>query len=144
MQLREVMTSQVRAISPEATIGDAAGQMADLDVGALPVAEDSRPIGILTDRDIVVRGIARSADPSTTAVRDVMTQGVECMSEDRTVHEAARLMEARQIRRILVVDAENRLRGIVSLGDLAAYTGDRKLCGEVLEKVSEPAAPAHS
>jgi CBS domain-containing protein len=124
MQLREIMSHKEK--------------MRGLDVGSLPVCQDDRLIGMVTDRDITIRGIAEGRQPDQTSVQEVMTGEVVSVLEDQDVEEAANLMEERQIRRLPVVDHEQRLVGIVSLGDLAVYAGDTRLSGEVLERVSEP------
>jgi CBS domain-containing protein len=152
MQLKEIMTRWdevirpdatrgIEVIRPDATIKAAADKMRYLDLGALPVCDGDRLVGMLTDRDIAVRAAAEGWDPMKTQVRDVMTPEVVFCFEDEDVEEAARLMEERQIRRLLILNREERLVGVVSLGDLAVGTGDERLAGEVLEHVSEPAAP---
>jgi predicted transcriptional regulator len=94
---------------------------------------------MLTDRDIVIRAVADGRDPMTTTVAEAMTAQVVHCREDQDVREAARMMEQHQVRRLLVVDHEGRMVGIVSLGDIALTTGDDQLAGETLERVSEPA-----
>jgi CBS domain-containing protein len=111
------------------------------DIGALPVCEDDRVVGVVTDRDITVRATAEGRGPKKTKVRDVMTWDIVCVPEDQTVQDAARLMEERQVRRVLVLNHDQRLVGIVSLGDLAVGTGQERLAGEVLKRVSEPSGP---
>jgi CBS domain-containing protein len=142
MIVREVMTANVECIRPGDTLRTAAVKMRDLNVGALPVCgENDRLAGMLTDRDIIVRAIAGSADPATTQVRQVMTPEVVYCFDDDDISEAALLMEQHQIRRLIVLDQQKRLVGILSLGDLAVKAGDDQLSGEALEQVSEPAAP---
>jgi CBS domain-containing protein len=141
MQLKDVMTREVEVIRPDATLHEAAEKMKTLDVGPLPVCDRDRLVGMITDRDITVRATAQGWVPGLTKVRDVMTQDVTYCFEDQDVEEAARLMEEKQIRRLVVLNRDKRLVGIVSLGDLAVRTGDEELAGEVLEEVSEPAAP---
>src|SRR5687768_819517 len=139
MQLKDVMTRDVEVIQPDATLQQAAEKMEELDVGPLPVCDGNRLVGMLTDRDITVRATSMGQDPNATRVRDVMTRDVVYCFEDQDVREAARVMEAKQIRRLVVLDQDKRLVGIVSLGDLAVDTGDERLSGEILERVSEPA-----
>ena len=136
MQVNEVMTRGVECVSPDATLQEAARKMKDLDVGPLPVCDKDRLAGILTDRDIVVRAVAEGRDPRSAHVRDVMTPDVVYCFEDQDVQEAARLMEEKQVRRLVVLDRAKRLVGIVSLGDLAVQTSDRDLAGKALEEVS--------
>jgi len=109
-------------------------------VGPLPICDNDRLVGMLTDRDITVRAVAEGKDPRATRVRDVMTEGVCYCFEDDDVADAARLMKENQIRRLLVLDRNKRLAGIVSLGDLAVETGDEHLAGQTLERVSQPTA----
>jgi CBS domain-containing protein len=141
MQLREIMTLDVAVTRPDATLAEAAEQMKALDVGLLPVCDGDYLVGMLTDRDITVRAAAAGSDPTTTLVVDTMTPDVVSCYADQEVEEAARVMQQKQIRRLLVLDRDQRLVGIVSLGDLALQTGDQQLAGEVVERVSEPSAP---
>ena len=141
MQLKEVMTRNVEVIGPDATLEDAASRMDVLDIGPLPVCENDRLVGMITDRDITVRSTAMGEDPKTTHVRDAMSKNVLYCHEDDDVREAARIMESKQIRRLPVLNRDDQLVGIVSLGDLAVWSRDQQLSGEVLERVSEPAEP---
>jgi CBS domain-containing protein len=141
MELKNVMTRRVEVIHPDATLQEAAQEMKARDVGPLPVCDGDRLKGMLTDRDITVRATAEGRDPKTTRVCEVMTSEVVCAREEQSVQEAARLMEDQHIRRLLVLNCDKRLVGIVSLGDLALGTGDEQLAGEVLRRVSEPSGP---
>ena len=122
-KISEVMTRRVHVISPEATIQEAAQEMRGGDFGMLPVGENDRMIGSISDRDIVVRAIAEGKETSTR-VRDVMTEGIVWAYEDDSVEEAARLMSEHQVRRLPVVNGEKRLVGIVALGDFAVESRD--------------------
>lgn len=141
MQIKDLMTSNVEVIHPEAMLQDAAKKMKDIDVGSLPVCDGQRLVGTLTDRDITIRAVAEGRNPQATAVRDVMTPQVIYCFEDQTVEEAARMMKEKQIRRLPIISRDKRLVGIVSLGDLAVDTHDEVMAGETLTKVSEPARP---
>jgi CBS domain-containing protein len=141
MQLKDVMTRDVAVVRPEATLQEAAGHMKALDVGVIPVCDGEHLMGMLTDRDITVRATATGRDPRTTHVRDVMTPDVVYCFEDQDMAEAQRLMQERQIRRLLILNRDKRLAGVVSLGDLAVKAGADKVGGAVLERVSEPAQP---
>ena len=141
MRLHQVMTRDVRCIDPEATLMEAARMMRDEDIGSIPVVRDGRPIGMLTDRDMVIRALAEGRDCRTTQVRDIMTGEVTCCREDERLEDAAEIMEHRQIRRLLVLDGDDRLCGIVSLGDLAVRTGHDLISEEVLEEVCKPGHP---
>ena len=136
MKVKDVMTRAVEVVRPETTLQEAATKMKSLNVGSIPVTDGDRVMGIVTDRDIVVRGIAEGRDPRTTRVQDVMTHDVVSCTVDDDVKDVARLMKQHQIRRLVVVDDGKRLAGIVSLGDIAVDTGDDKMSGDVLEKVS--------
>jgi CBS domain-containing protein len=140
MKVKDVMTRDVEKIAADNFLKDAASMMRSLDVGALPVCENDKLVGIITDRDIAVRGVAAGLDPSQATVRDVMTESVCWCYEDDDVQKAAKFMEEHQIRRLPVFDKSNRAVGIVSLGDLATRQRDDQLSGEVLERVSEPPA----
>jgi CBS domain-containing protein len=141
MKVKDIMTSNVECVWPEDTLQEAALKMKEMGIGPLPVCDRLHIVGMLTDRDIAIRGVAAGRDPRSTKVRDVMTCEVIRCFEDEEVEEAERLMQSRQVRRILVVNRDERLVGIVSLGDLAAETGNPQRVGEVLQDVSEPAMP---
>ena len=141
MQVKEVMTRDVEIISPHSTLQEAAALMKKLDVGPLPVCQDDRLVGVVTDRDITVRATAEGQDPWGTRVRDVMSTKVVSCFDDQEVEEAAALMRKNEVRRLLVLDRNKRLVGIVSLGDLAVKAGDEQSAGDTLEHVSTPAKP---
>jgi CBS domain-containing protein len=138
MQLREIMTENVVVVRPDAPIREAAQKMKDRDVGPLPVCDGERLVGMLTDRDIVVKAVAEGCDPESTKVADAMTPDVAYCFEDQDTAEAMRLMERHQIRRLPIVSREKRLVGIVSIGDLARKEDDEMRVAETLREVSEP------
>lgn len=138
MRVRDVMTRGVECIGPDASIQEAGRKMKDLNVGPLPVCENDRLAGFITDRDIVIRGVCEGCDNRTTKVRDLMTHQIVYCFEDDDVGEAARMMQDKQIRRLAVLDGNKRLVGIVSLGDLAVEAHDEHLTWQTLERVSEP------
>jgi len=138
MQVHEAMTRGVECVRPDDTLQDVAQRMKDLGVGALPVCENDRLVGIITDRDITVRATAEGEDPWTGRVHEFMTRGITYCFEDQDIIEGARLMKQNQLRRLVVLNRAKRLVGIVSLGDLAVETGDEPLTGEALEAISEP------
>ena len=140
MKVHEIMTAHARCVGPDNTLVEAAGLMRELDVGALPVCDDDRLAGMVTDRDLALRGIADGRDPNTTAVRDVMSPGVVYVFADQPVEEVVRVMEERQIRRVPVLNREKRLVGIVSLGDIA-ISSNPAFSGMALRDVSEPRQP---
>jgi CBS domain-containing protein len=139
MKVRDVMTRGVECVRPETTVQEAAAKMKALNVGPMPVGEGDRVTGILTDRDIVLRVVAEGRDARATRVQEVMTRDVFTVAEEDDVKDAARVMKEQQVRRVLVVGADRRLAGIVSLGDIAVDAGSDKLSGDVLEKVSRSA-----
>ena len=138
MLVKDVMTKGAECVTPSTSLQEAASKMKALDVGPLPVCEGDHLVGMITDRDITVRATAEGLPPRLGQVRDVLTPEVVYCFEDQDVEEAARLMKELQIRRLVVLDRDKRLVGIVSLGDLAVETGDKRLAGERLEHVSLP------
>jgi CBS domain-containing protein len=137
MLVKFIMTLDVEWVLPETSIQEAAARMKSLDVGSIPVCgAKGKIVGVLTDRDLAIRATAEGLDPTTTKVRDVMTKDVVYCYEDQDVENAVNLMEALQIRRLIVLNRQNRLAGIVSLGDLAVRANEKK-AGEVLKEVSE-------
>jgi CBS domain-containing protein len=138
MKLSTIMTGGIETILPQASLAEAAKKMASQDIGSLPVcAEPRRVVGIITDRDITVRAVARGMDPNQTRVEEVMTRDVLCCSSEAEVEDACQLMEKRQVRRLLVTGQDDTPVGIVSLGDIALCLRESQ-SGEVLKKVSEP------
>ena len=136
-QLKDLMSRDVRVIDPEMSIGEAAIQMRDGDFGMLPVGEDDRMIGTISDRDIAIRAIAEGKD-SDTKVRDVMTEGIAWAYEDDSVEKAALIMSERQVRRLPVVNRNKRLVGIVALGDFAVESSEIKPAAQALSEISKP------
>ena len=134
---KELMSRDVKLISPDETIKVAAQHMLNGDFGMLPVTENDRMIGAISDRDIAIRAVAQGKD-GTTKVRDVMTPGVVWAYENDSVDVVAKLMGERQIRRLPIVDADKRLVGIVALGDFAVVSADIKTAGETLSEISKP------
>ena len=144
MKIKEVMTRAVETVRPDQSIQEAAAKMKSLDVGPMPVTEGDRLVGMITDRDIVIRAVADGRDARTTKVRDAMTTDVVSCREDDDVKDAAKKMKDRQIRRLVVVDGAQKVCGIVSLGDIAVDTHNDKMSGDVLEQVSRPSHQATS
>lgn len=137
-RIKDVMTSPVSCISPDASARDAAQRMRELDIGSIVVCQGDKPVGIVTDRDITVRCTALGLDCSTTRVSALMSREIVTVQEDSTTKEAERLMEERQVRRVIAVDDRGRLRGIVALSDIVGV--DRGMTGRIVEKVTEPAS----
>ncbi len=137
-QLKDLMSRDVKVISPDMSIQDAAIKMRQGDFGMMPVGENDRMIGTLSDRDIAIRAVADGMDASTK-VRDVMSEGIAWAYEDDSVEQAAKIMSERQVRRLPVVDRNKRLVGIVALGDFAVESSDIQPVAEALSEISKPA-----
>jgi len=136
MKVREVMTRNVQTVRPDQRVQDAASFMLNADAGSIPVTQDDRLIGMITDRDIAVRGIAKGYGPDTP-VRELMTDDLVIVHIDDSIEDAASKMSDAQVRRLPVVDEQERLCGIVSLGDLTREA-DNDCATEALEGVSQP------
>jgi CBS domain-containing protein len=137
MRIQDVMTAEVTFVRPDTPILEIARKMRDGDIGATPVVEDERLVGMVTDRDLVVRVIAEGGDVRTKTARDAMSPGILYCFVDESVEAVLENMGDQQIRRLPVVDREKRLVGVVSLGDLA-LSGKRKAAGEALQEISQP------
>jgi CBS domain-containing protein len=142
MRADEVMTRDVVSVRPDAMVREAARMMDELNVGALPVCDGWRLVGIVTDRDIVVRSTADGMRPDATPVQAVMTGEVCWCFEDDPVEKIEEAMAQRQIRRMPVVDRDKRLVGMIALGDLA--TDRAPGAGEALRRISQPSEPDRS
>lgn len=140
-QLKDLMSRDVKIISPDMTIGDAARKMRDGDFGMMPVGENDRMIGTISDRDIAIRAVAEGKGASTK-VRSVMSEGVSWVYEDESVEQAATIMSERQVRRLPVVDRDKRLVGIVALGDFAVESSEIRPAAQALSEISKPSQPA--
>ncbi len=138
MQLvRELMSRDVKVISPDMTIGDAAKRMRDGDFGMMPVGENDRMVGTISDRDIVIRAVAEGKEGGTK-VRDVMSEGIVWVYEDDSVDQVASIMSKHQVRRLPVVNREKRLVGIVALGDFAVESSEIQPAAKALAEISKP------
>ncbi len=140
MKVRDVMTKSVAVIRPEATIKEAATIMQQHNVGSIPVVDTNGLVGIVTDRDIVVRNIAAGQDPQSTPVKNVMTSQVTTVTPDEDVRAISQMMSTRQIRRVPVVENQ-RLVGMVSLGDIATTGATNIEASEALTEISKPSKP---
>ncbi|MDP1889403.1 MAG: CBS domain-containing protein [Gemmatimonadaceae bacterium] len=136
-KLKDVMSRDVQVISPDETIKEAAQHMRKGNFGMMPVGEDDRMIGAISDRDIAIRAVADGKGPSTT-VREVMSAGIVWAFEDDSVDDAVKIMSEHQIRRLPIVNADKRLVGIVALGDFAVVRSDIEAAGEALAEISKP------
>jgi CBS domain-containing protein len=137
MKVRELMTSDPATLAPEATLGEAATLMKQEDCGSIPIVQGGRLVGIVTDRDIVIRAIAAGKDPRSTRVSDVMSADPVTIGPDDDAKDAERLMADRQIRRLPVCD-DGKLSGILVLGQLARRERDEEKVGGTLKEISEP------
>ncbi|WP_448190308.1 CBS domain-containing protein [Azospirillum sp. sgz301742] len=141
MKIHDIMTRDVQTVSPGDTIRRAAQIMDELNVGVLPVCEGSALVGVVTDRDITVRATSAGLSPESCTVAEVMTDDPRYCYEDDPVSEVTRLMAGQQIRRVPVVDHNDALVGIVSLGDLAIDAKNTGAVSDALERISTPSQP---
>lgn len=136
-QLKDLMSRNVKVISPDVSIGEAAKEMRDGDFGMMPVGDADRMIGTISDRDIAIRAVALGLG-AETKVRDVMSKGVSSALETDTVADAVKIMSERQVRRLPVVDQDQKLVGIVALADLAVKDSESKPAAQALSEISKP------
>lgn len=136
-QLKDLMSRNVKVIGPDMTIADAAREMRDGDFGMMPVGDAEGMIGTISDRDIAIRAVAHGLG-GETRVRDVMSKGVSSAQDTDTVAEAVKIMGERQVRRLPVLDQDQRLVGIVALGDLAVKESENKPAAQALSEISKP------
>lgn len=136
MKVRDIMTTDVACAAPDTTLEEIATMMRDEDTGAIPIVDDEALVGIITDRDIVIRCIADGKDASECTAEDIITENLETIEPDDDVNEASQIMARRQIRRLPVVE-DGRLVGMLSLGDIAVKHEDDRQAGDTLESVSE-------
>jgi CBS domain-containing protein len=122
MQLREIMTTDVEVVRPETSVSQAAQKMLSIGVGALPVCEGQRLVGMVTDRNITIRATAYGHDPNTTPVRNYMSSDLICCFEDQDIKEAEELMRQRRVPRLPILTREKQIAGIVALDDLTSKT----------------------
>ena len=140
MKLKDVMTRKVFTSTPGTSVKEVAYQMKDLNVGAIPVIDGSKPVGIITDRDIVLRTVSEDKDPSSAKASDVMSVDLIFGTPEMDVDDASALMSRYRIRRLPVID-NNKLVGIVSLGDLAANPHLADEAADALQDISKPIGP---
>jgi CBS domain-containing protein len=140
MKVRDIMTKNVAYINPNSTVVEAAQLMQKHNVGSIPVCDQTGVIGIVTDRDIVVRNIAHGNNPQNTTVKDVMTSSVTTATPDMDVDAISKIMAVNQIRRVPVVE-NNMIVGMVALGDVAADNRFDTEASEALTEISRPANP---
>lgn len=136
MLVKEIMSTKALYLAPTSTLAEAAAKMREKNCGFIPVGENDRLIGAVTDRDITITAIAAGKDPNLTTLKDVMTKGIQYCFEKDDVKKVAKKMEQLRIRRLVVLDDNKRLTGVVSFGDIASKANDTKLSGEIAEEVS--------
>lgn len=136
MKVREAMHKGVEWVEPGTTVKALAQRMREHDIGAIPIGEKDRLVGMVTDRDIVVRGVSEEADCASLTARDVMTKGVVYCRDLEEVEDAVRIMEQKEIRRLPVLDENKRMVGMLSLGDVSHSTS-HEITGEVTAAVSD-------
>jgi len=135
--IRDLMTTNPQTVEPSTPIVEVARVMRDADVGPVPVVEGDRLIGLVTDRDIVVRVVADGNDPSSTTVGEIMSTDLVTVDPDQPLDEALRLMAAHQVRRLPVTEEDGRPVGIVAQADIARELGDDRATGQVVEEISQ-------
>jgi len=137
MKVREIMTTNVECVSPDAGLLELANKMKTLDVGFIPICESDRLVGTVTDRDIVIRGLAGGKSINTCKAQDIMTKDVFWCFEDEDVKEVASKMREKEVRRMLILNPEKRLVGVVSIGDISKV--EEKESGKTLKDITEAA-----
>ena len=135
MKVKDAMHKKAEWVSPDTSVGDIAKKMRDLDVGSIPVGENDRLIGMVTDRDIACRAVANGTDCSKLKARDVMTKGIVFCRDSEDLSDALRIMEDKKIRRLPVIDDNKRMVGMLSVGDVAR-AAPHALSGELMASVS--------
>lgn len=136
MLVKEIMSPKVETVGPDLSLQESARKMREMNVGSLPVWENSKLVGMITDRDISCRAVADGRDPATTKVREIMTKDITHCFDDQDCTDAAHLMEEKHIRRLAVLNRDNAMVGFLSVDDLARCSHD--LAGAVLEEASRP------
>jgi CBS domain-containing protein len=137
MKIQEVMTADVSYVRPDTSILEIARKMRDDDIGSVPVVDNDRLVGMVTDRDIVIRVLAEGRTMQSGTARDAMSPGILYCFDDESVEDVLDKMGDQQIRRLPVLNRDKRLVGVVSLGDLS-LAGKRKAAGEALQEISQP------
>ena len=139
MKVLHIMSRSVECVTPTTPIAKVAEKMRDLDIGFMPVCENDRLLGTVTDRDITIRSVAQGRDPRLASVSEIMTPSAFHCYEDEEVEEVGRQMQSKEVRRMLILDRQGHLTGIVSIGDIAKTSGEAGLAGETLGEIAEAA-----
>jgi CBS domain-containing protein len=138
-KLKDIMAQNVETAAPDMTLKECAEKMKRRNVGVLPVIEGKKPIGVITDRDITLRAVAEGANVNETTVRDVMTRELYSVYEDQTIKEACELMEQYKVRRLVVVNREGTVAGILTLNDVTVKAKDTRRSAQVLRRIAAAA-----
>jgi CBS domain-containing protein len=139
MNAKQIMSRNVVCITPSTPISKAAEKMRDLDIGFLPICESDRLVGTVTDRDITIRSVAQGRDPRLAAVSEIMTPTVFCCYEDDDIEQVGREMREKEVRRMVILNRQEELVGVVSLGDIAKTLSEQAVAGETLGDIAEAA-----
>ena len=139
MKIREIMNQKVEHADPTLPISKAAEKMRDLDIGFLPICENDKLIGTVTDRDITTKSVAQGRDPRLAPVSEIMRPEVFYCYDDQDVDEVARYMQEKEVRRMVILNRDKNLIGVVSLGDIAKLSVEREVAGETLGKIADAA-----
>jgi CBS domain-containing protein len=139
MKLKEIMAQNVETVGPDASLQETAEKMKRRNIGVLPVVEGKKVVGIITDRDITLRGVASGADVTKTKVREVMTREPSFAYEDQTINEACQLMEENKIRRLIVLNREGGLAGVLSLNDVTVKGKETRRSAQVIRRIAAAA-----
>lgn len=139
MKLKDIMAQNVETVGPDITLKECAEKMKHRNVGVLPIVEGKKPIGVITDRDITLRAVAEGADVNKTKAREVMTRELYFVYEDQTINEACELMEKNKIRRLIVLNREGALAGVLTLNDVTVKAKETKRSAQVLRKIAAAA-----
>jgi CBS domain-containing protein len=139
MKIQQIMSRNVECITPATPIAKAAEKMRDMDIGFLPVCENDQLLGTVTDRDITIRSVAQGRDPRLASVTEIMTPIAHYCYEDEEIAEVGRQMQDKEVRRMLILNRQEKLVGVVSLGDIAKTSGETVLAGETLGEIAEAA-----
>lgn len=137
MQAKELMSKKPEFLPPSATLKQAADQMRAHDYGFIPIGENDRLIGAVTDRDLAIKAVADGLDPNKKTIKEVMHKGIHFCFEEDSLEEVVQKMEKLQVRRLVVLNKDKRMTGIISLGDIATRSKNPELCSELTEAVSQ-------
>jgi CBS domain-containing protein len=139
MKLSEIMARDVETVSPNATLQQTAEKMKTRNVGVLPVIEGANVVGVITDRDVTLRAVASGVDVTNTKVGDFMTRNPACTYEDQTINDACQLMEQKKVRRLIVLNRDGKLAGVVSLNDVALKGKESERSAQALSRITQAA-----